>query len=96
MVLLSQINESGFFELAANKKFAMADRVIPKKFKILMALASATATGAEKCINTYTKAAFKNRVSKEEIIKALIVIRFVKSSSVLSASSEALCLFSEK
>lgn len=90
MVLLSQINESAVFEHAANKKFAMSGTHIPPKYKILMSLDASAAMGAEKCINTYTQAALKNGISKEEIVEALILTRFVKASSVLSSSTEAL------
>lgn len=90
MVLLSQINESAVFEHASSKKFAMSGDKIPKKYKILMSLAASAAMGAEKCINNYTQAALKNGISKEEIVEALLLTRFVKASSVLSSSTEAL------
>jgi len=46
--------------------------------------------GAEKCINNYTNMALKSGISKEEIVEALILARFVKASSVMSASTDAL------
>lgn len=90
MVLLAQVNENAVFEHAANKKFAMSGEHIPKKYKILMSLAAAAAMGAEKCINNYTQAALKNGISKEEIVEALVLTRFVKASSVFSSSTDAL------
>lgn len=96
MVLLSKINENAVFEHAANKKFAMSDSIIPKKYKILMSIAAAAAMGAEKCINNFTQAALKNGASKEEIVEALIVARFTKATSVFSSSTEALRTLSEK
>lgn len=90
MVLLSQINEKAVFEHAANKKFAMSGEHIPKKYKILMSLAASAAMGSEKCINNYTQAALKNNISKEEIVEALLLARFVKASSVFSSSTDAL------
>lgn len=90
MVLLSQVNEKAVFEHAANKKFAMSGEHIPKKYKILMGLAASAAMGSEKCINNYTQAALKNNISKEEIVEALLLTRFVKASSVFSASTDAL------
>lgn len=90
MVLLAQVNEKAVFEHAANKKFAMSGEHIPKKYKILMSLAASAAMGAEKCINNYTHAALKNGISKEEIVEALVVARFVKASSVFSSSTDAL------
>lgn len=96
MVFLSQINENAVFEHAANKKFAMSGTHIPPKYKILMSLTAAAAMGAEKCINTYTQAALKNGISKEEIVEALILTRFVKASSVMSSSTDALRMLSNK
>lgn len=90
MVLLSKINESAVFEHVANQNFAMSGTHIPQKYKILLSLAASAAMGADKCINNYTHAALKNGISKEEIVEALLLTRFVKASSVMSASTEAL------
>lgn len=90
MVLLSQVNEGAVFEHVANQNFAMSGTQIPPKYKMLINLAAAAAMGAEKCINNYTNMALKSGVSKEEIVEALLLTRFVKASSVMSASTEAL------
>lgn len=90
MVLLSQVNEAAVFEHAANKKFAMSGTHIPPKYKLLMSLVAAAAMGSEKCLNNYTQAAIKKGVSKEEIVEALLLARFVKATSVISLSSDAL------
>ena len=96
MVLLSQVNEKAVFEHVANKKFAMSGAHIPQKYKILMSLAAAAAMGSEKCINTYAQAALKAGISKEEIVEALILTRFVKASSVFSSSTDALRMLVNK
>lgn len=90
MVLLSQVNESAVFEHVANQNFAMSGGQIPPKYKLLINLAAAAAMGAEKCINNYTQMALKSGISKEEIVEALILARFVKASSVMSSATEAL------
>ncbi len=90
MVLLSQVNESAVFEHAANQNFAMSGKHIPLKYKLLINLAAAAAMGAEKCINNYTNMALKSGVSKEEIVEALVLTRFVKASSVMSSATDAL------
>jgi len=90
MVLLSQVNESAVFEHVANQNFAMSGTNIPPKYKLLINLAASAAMGAEKCINNYTNMALKSGMSKEEIVEALILARFVKASSVMSASTDAL------
>jgi len=96
MVLLSQVNEKAVFEHVANKKFAMSGEHIPQKYKILMSLTAAAAMGSEKCINTYAQAALKAGISKEEIVEALILTRFVKASSVFSSSTDALRMLVNK
>jgi len=90
MVLLSQVNESAVFEHVANQNFAMSGTNIPPKYKLLINLAASAVMGAEKCINNYTNMALKSGISKEEIVEALILARFVKASSVMSASTDAL------
>jgi len=90
MVLLSQVNESAVFEHAANQNFAMSGAHIPPKYKLLINLAASAAMGAEKCINNYTNMALRSGISKEEIVEALVLARFVKASSVMSASTDAL------
>lgn len=96
MVLLSKVNESAVFEHAANQNFAMSGTHIPPKYKLLINLAASAAMGAEKCISNYTNMALKSGVSKEEIVEALLLARFVKASSVMSASTEALRMLVEK
>ena len=90
MVLLSQVNENAVFEHVANQNFAMSGTQIPPKYKLLINLAASAAMGAEKCINNYTNMALKSDISKEEIVEALILARFVKASSVMSAATDAL------
>jgi AhpD family alkylhydroperoxidase len=96
MVLLSKVNESAVFEHAANQNFAMSGMHIPPKYKLLINLAASAVMGAEKCISNYTNMALKSGVSKEEIVEALLLARFVKASSVMSASTEALRMLVEK
>jgi len=96
MVLLSQVNESAVFEHVANQNFAMSGGQIPPKYKLLINLAAAAAMGAEKCINNYTQMALKSGISKEEIVEALILTRFVKASSVMSSATEALRMLVNK
>ena len=90
MVLLSQVNEKAVFEHVDNQNFAMSGEHIPMKYKLLINLAAAAAMGAEKCINNYTQMALRSGVSKEEIVEALLLTRFVKASSVMSSATEAL------
>lgn len=95
MELLSKINEKAVFEHAANKKFSMSGEHIPQKYKMLISLAIAAALGSEPCIKNYTQVALKKGVSKEEIVETLLLSRFVKGSTVMSASTAALRLLTD-
>jgi AhpD family alkylhydroperoxidase len=96
MVLLSEVNEKAVFEHVANKNFAMSGEQIPPKYKMLISLAVAAALGSEPCINNYTQVALKKGISKEELVETLLLTRFVKGSTVMSASTAALRLMVNK
>lgn len=95
MELLAQLNENAVFEHAANKNFAMSGPQIPPKYKLLMSIAISAALGAEHCISTYTQVAKQKGITKEEIVEALLLARFVKGTTVMSASTEAMRLLVE-
>ena len=92
MELLSKLNEKAVFEYAANKNFAMSGGWIPPKYKLLMSIAISAALGSEHCITQYTEVAIRKGISKDEIVEALLLARFVKGTTVMSASTEAMRL----
>jgi AhpD family alkylhydroperoxidase len=92
MELLSKLNEKAVFEHAANKNFAMSGGQIPPKYKLLMSIAISAALGSERCIAQYTEIALKKGIRKEEIVETLLLARFVKGTTVMSASTEAMRL----
>ncbi len=96
MELLSKLNEKAVFEHAANKNFAMGGSQIPPKYKLLMSIAISAALGSERCIAQYTEVAIRKGISKDEIVDALLLARFVKGTTVMSASTEAMRLLVEK
>lgn len=96
MELLSKLNEKAVFEHAANKNFAMSGGQIPPKYKLLMSIAISAALGSERCITQYTEVAIRKGISKEEIVETLLLARFVKGTTVMSASTEAMRLLIEK
>ncbi len=90
MKLLSQLNKDAVFEHAANKLFAMKGQFIPPKYKLLMSIAIGAAMGFEQCVETYAKVATRNGISKEEIMEAILLARFVKATTVISASTSTM------
>lgn len=95
MELLAQLNEKAVFEHAANKNFAMSGAQLPPKYKLLMSIAISAALGSERCITQYTEVAIRKGISKEEIVETLLLARFVKGTTVMSASTEAMRLLVE-
>jgi alkylhydroperoxidase/carboxymuconolactone decarboxylase family protein YurZ len=96
MKLLSQLNEQAVFEHAANKNFAMSGGQIPPNFKLLMNIAVSAALGSERCTEAYTKVALNKGIAKEDIVEALLLAKFVKGTTVMSASTAAMRLMVEK
>jgi len=96
MELLSKLNEKAVFEHAANKNYAMSGEQLPPKYKLLMSIAISAALGSESCITQYTEVALRKGISKAEIVEALLLARFVKGTTVMSASTEAMRMLVEK
>ena len=90
MELLSQLDESAVFEHANNRKWIFSKTAIPANYKILMSIAVAAALGESNCIKTYVRGAKQKGVSKDEIAEALMLARFVKATTVFSASVDAM------
>lgn len=90
MELLGKIDEGAVFEHAANKKWLYSKDAIPNKYKLLMSISVAAALGQENCIKTYVNGALRQGITKEEISEALLIARFVKATTVISASVPAM------
>lgn len=95
MDLLGKLDESAVFEHASNKKWLFDKTAVPNKYKLLMSIAAAAALGQETCINSYVKSAIRQGVGKDEIVEALLVARFVKATTVISASVGAMKMLVE-
>jgi len=90
MLHLSELNTQMFLEHVSNKKFAYEGEHIPLKYKILMSLAISAGMGIENCINTYTKLGLRNGITADEILETLQLARYVKGTSVIAASQQAI------
>lgn len=72
------------------KKFAFSQNAIPEKYRQLIIIAAAVASGTPACIKTQTKIALRKGITKDEIIEAILLGRFVLASTALANSAEAL------
>jgi AhpD family alkylhydroperoxidase len=95
MLHLSELNPKMFMEHVSNKKFAFEGEQIPPKYKILMSLAISAGMGIESCINTYTKLALRKGITAAEILETLQLARYVKGTSVIAASQQAIKMVKE-
>lgn len=90
MELLGQFAPEAVFEHAQNKQFAFSGPSLPPKMKMLLTIAVAAALGSDRCTENYVRSARNKGVSTDEIVEALLVARFVKATTVISASTPAL------
>ena len=93
---------SEFLEIMANevpdvflhhlgvKDFAMHYTELSDKCKVLICLAVSAALGLDKMVESFAVSAKKHEIPFEELVHAILLARFVKSSSVFGESMEAL------
>ncbi|ARK22016.1 carboxymuconolactone decarboxylase family protein [Sporosarcina sp. P26b] len=79
-----------FKAFVAFDQLAMADGLIPKKTKELMAIAIAHVTGCPYCIDTHVTSAKKLDVTKEELAEAVLVATSLKAGSAMAHGLNAL------
>lgn len=72
-----------------NEKF----QKVPNKYKILVGIGVAAALGSDTCTQMWTKMALQNGVSKEEIIEAVNVARYMKQATVNDTIASSLRIF---
>ena len=75
-----------------SKDFAMHYTDLPDKCKVLICLAVSAALGLEKMVESFAMSAKKHEIPYEEVVHAILLARFVKSSSVFGESMAALKL----
>lgn len=90
MKLLSKLREDAVFEHANNKNFAMSGEHIPPKYKLLMSIALSAVLGDANCTETYTRVARRKGVSIDEIMEAILLARFIKSTTVVSTAAKSM------
>ncbi len=80
-----------FFEHVNNsREFAFADGALPKKFKLLIAVALDAAEGAVDGVRTVTQAALTAGATKEEITETLRVAQYIRGVSTTYTAGRAL------
>jgi len=86
----TKLAPDAFRSFAAFDKAAVADGVIPRRTKELIAVAVAHVTGCPYCIDIHVNAAKELDVSKEEIAEAIMVATGLKAGSAMAHGVNAL------
>jgi AhpD family alkylhydroperoxidase len=71
-------------------KAALADGVIPKKYKELMAIAVALTTQCPYCIEVHKQAAIKAGVTPEELAETVLVAAALRAGAAVTHGSHLL------
>ena len=68
---------------------------VPNKYKMLVGIGVAAALGSDTCTQMWTKMAKQNGVTKEEIIEAINVARYMKQATVNDTIANSLMFLFE-
>jgi alkylhydroperoxidase/carboxymuconolactone decarboxylase family protein YurZ len=73
-----------------NSKFALSDGALPRKYKLLIALALDASLGAVQGVKTLAQAAMQAGATKEEVREAVRVAQYVCGASCVYVAAQAL------
>ena len=88
--IFEKLNPELLEHVENTREFALADGVLPRKFKLLIALALDADHGAERGVKALAQAALQAGATKEEIVKALRVACYVCGAGSVFTAAHAL------
>ena len=88
--IMAQGTPDVFLHHLDSKDFAMHYTDLPDKCKVLICLAVSAALGLEEMVESFALSAKKHEIPYEEAVHAMLLARFVKSSTVFAKSMEAI------
>ncbi len=74
----------------STREFALTDGALPRKFKLLIAMALDAAHGAVNGVNSLAQQAMKAGATKEEVAEALRVTQFISGTGSVYTAGRAL------
>ena len=77
------------------KDFAMHYTELADECKVLICLAVSAALGQEEMVESFAMSAKKHEIPYEQIVHAILLARFVKSSTVFAKSMQAIDVLRE-
>lgn len=93
LIELGKLAPDTFKAFVAFDQLALAEGLIPKRTKELIAIAVAHVTGCPYCIEAHVTAAKKLEASKEEMLEAVMVATALKAGSALAHGLNGLNAF---
>jgi len=90
MELLGALDEKSALSHLDGRAAVFGEGSLPMKYKVLVALGAAVALDSPACIQNQVKSARQAGATKAEIMEAIAVAKFSKSSTVVSNAAGAL------
>ena len=90
--IMAQETPDIFLHHLDSKDFAMHYTDLSDNCKVLICIAVSAALGMEKMVESFIISARKHEIPREEIVHAILLARFVKSSSIFADSIAAIRL----
>ena len=87
---LNKLNKEAMDAFWAFDKAALAEGVIPKKYKELMAIAVALTTQCAYCIEVHKQAALKAGATEEEIAETITVAAAIRAGGAITHGTHLL------
>ncbi len=88
--IIEKLDEKLFKNVEAAQTLALADGALPRKVKLLMAMALDAAHGTVEGVKSLTQQAMKAGATKEEVMETLRVAEYVSGAGAVYTAAHAL------
>jgi alkylhydroperoxidase/carboxymuconolactone decarboxylase family protein YurZ len=88
--IIEKLDQELFRNVQATETLALTDGALPKKVKLLMAMALDASHGAVEGVKALTQQAIKAGATKEEIMETVRVAQFVSGAGCVYTAAHAL------
>ena len=88
--ILEEIDPELFKLVRNTNTFALADGALPRKFKLLIAMALDASDGAVDGVRSLTQQAMQAGATKEEVMEALRVVQYISGAGAVYTAARAL------
>ena len=88
--VIERLDEKLFKNVEATQTLALADGALPRKIKLLMAMALDASHGTVEGVKSLTQQAMKAGATKEEIMETLRVAQYISGAGAVYTAARAL------